>query len=174
MNGLKGKNKAREPEEGSLPESERENCTVHHWLFLERLLTGKIGRSEKIQYIQRLYYMCVEKDSLLLCVSSTHTTVLHTVPFHLWHQMCGFSTHHAILWHQLGVLQFTQFWHCPPGDSVRSYRLRVPQDRPPTPTPASTPRRPRPQVPDSSPGCASDQLAIDWKLPSTPQVWIIC
>ena len=39
--------------------------------------------------------------------------------------MGGFSSHPAILRHQLSILQFTKFWPCLPGDRFRSHRLRA-------------------------------------------------
>lgn len=47
------------------------------------------------------------KTHLCLIYSQYSTTTLH--PF--WNQMCRFSIHQAILWHQRSVLQLTQFWH---------------------------------------------------------------
>jgi len=92
------------------------HCNSENWALLGRdiivrsesskFVPGLGWQKNKLELTIRFQWQLVK--SLARCVGKTHCCVssVHTHAHYLWHQTCGFSTHHVILWHQLGVQQF--------------------------------------------------------------------
>ena len=93
---------------------------------------------------------------------SQGTTLRNFISHTSGHQMCGgFAPHQVISCDTNWVFcSLTQFWHCLPGDSIRSHRLRAQSHKP---------GALQPLHPVSSPGitCTSDQPITD-EVPMTP------
>lgn len=87
---------------------------------------------------------------------------------HFWQQMCGLSTHQAILRHQLSILQCSSIL------TLSSWSLhQIPQVKDPSHNTAPSPL----PTPSTSPGCHLWFWWIShrWNVPTTPgQVWLTC
>ena len=83
--------------------------------------------------------------------------------FHLWPQVSGSFPHIKQSFDTSWVsYNSAQFWHCLPGDSGGSHRLRA---QPHKTAPCPNVRR---QSQVQVVACASDQPAVNWKVPGPP------
>ena len=77
--------------------------------------TWRRGRGDRVvPSIGSLSQQALWKETLLLCWLNTSDI-----------KWVGFFPHQPILYHHLGSNNLTQFWHCLPGDSIRTHRLRA-------------------------------------------------